>query len=599
MLKNMLKSLRVNVPSLSRKLSRKPHTSDEHRDFEIQGDYVIMRHRNNICCRKLLLVENISETLADMGVADLLHYLRGYFKTLNLGFPLEIRTYVVPIDKDEYLKVLEKRISTLEIMLESNPSAVNVRKKLQHLRKVRDTIVKDGIPPISMIALLVVEACGEDIKQATEELERRCRIVRNTFSSLGIRVSPVKGIRKHFIRRLFFRCSPWPRGNGIAGLSLKFAGLRTFASAATTLLYPFIISSTALTTTSSKGIYLGKDPDSGERVFWDISKSLSPHVLVVGPTGSGKTEFLAVLVSRLLSFFGKGSIILDIKGEYPLRLERHGVPFKHYVLGEDLELNLNGLSKLYPKRLCSGVLTDVIVKSYELLNKKEMVSAIYRGIEYSLNIGCQDLLDCLRQYVESYEEPYITYAVSRIVSEVKSVSTGSGASLSSLMLEALHGGLREVVVLDESKIASSSRNLVNLAICYMSSAVKASIQASRPSARPFHFKTALVLDEGWLYIQKLTEEVSSLMRLGRSYGVMVCIATQSIDDLRVLGSGVTNNLGLLVAMASPDPGYWESLTGFMHFPLREIQRFTTLLGRGEGIVRISPDPRPRAVSFKS
>jgi len=343
---------------------------------------------------------------------------------------------------------------------------------------------------------------------------------------------------------------------------------------------------------------LGKDPDSGERVFWDVSKSLSPHVLVVGPTGSGKTEFLAILVSRLLSFFGKGSIVLDIKGEYPLRLERRGVPFRHYVLGENLEFDLDGLSKLYPKRLRSGALTDVIVKSYELLNKKEIISAIYRGIEYSLNVECQDLLDCLRQYVESYEEPYITYVISRISSEIKSVSTGLKVSLSSLLLEALHGGLKEVVVLDGGKLASNSRNLVNLAICYMSSAIKASLQASKPSVKPFHFRTALVLDEGWLYIQKLTEEVSSLMRLGRSYGVMVCIATQSIDDLRILGSGVTNNLGLLVAMASPDPGYWESLTDFMHFPLREIQRFTTLLGRGEGIVRISPDPRPRVVSFK-
>ncbi len=599
MLKDILKALRARVRVLDKKIPKRAHAGNESQAFEIQGDHIILRLKDKVCCRKLLLIENISGTLADMGVADLLHYLRGYFKTLNLGFPLEIRTYVVPTDRDEYLKELEKHISTLEIMLESNPSAVNVRKKLQHLKKVRDTIVKDGIPPISMVALMIVEACGEDLEQTLEELERRCRIVRNTFSSLGIRVGPVGRLRRRFLLRLFFRRDPWPRGDGITKLTLRIAGLRTFAGAATSLLYPFIISSTALATASSKGIYLGKDPDSGEGIFWDASKSLSPHVLVVGPTGSGKTEFLALLVSRLLSFFGKGSIILDIKGEYPSRLERRGVPFKHYVLGEDLELNLHDLSRLYPKRLRPGILTDVIVKSYELLSKRELVSAVYRGVEYSLNVECQDILDCLRQYVESYEEPYVTYVISRVASEIKSVYPGTGVSLTSLLLEALSGNLREVAVLDGSKLASSSRNLVNLAICYMSSVIRAVIQSSKPSIKPFRFRTALVLDEGWLYVQRLTEEVSSLMRLGRSYGVMVCIATQSVDDLRVLGSGVTNNLGLLVAMASPDPGYWESLTGFMHFPSREIQRFTTLLGRGEGIVRISPDPRPRVVSFKS
>jgi len=598
-LKNMLRTFKARVPVLSKKFFRKTYTSSESQVLEIQGDHIILRHGDKVCCRKLLLIENISGTLADMGVADLLHYIRGYFKTLNLGFPLEIRTYVVPTDKEEYLKELEKRISTLEIMLESNPSAIDVRKKLQHLKKVRDTIVKDGIPPISMVALMIVEACGEDLKQTLEELERRSRIVRNTFSSLGIRVGSVRGLRKHFLLRLFFRRDPWPRGDGITKLTLRFAGLSTFAGAATTLLYPFIISSTALVTASSKGIYLGKDPDSGEKIFWDVSRSLSPHVLVVGPTGSGKTEFLTMLVSRLLSFFGKGSIILDIKGEYPSRLERRGVPFKHYVLGEDLEFNLHDLGRLYPKRLRPGILTDIIVKSYELLSKNELVSAVYRGVEYSLNVECQDILDCLRQYVESYEEPYVTYVISRVASEIKSVHPGTEVSLTSLLLKALSGDLREVAVLDGSKLASSSRNLVNLAICYISSAIRAVIQSSKPSTKPFYFRTALILDEGWLYVQRLTEEVSSLMRLGRSYGIMVCIATQSIDDLRVLGSGVTNNLGLLVAMASPDPGYWESLTGFMHFPPREIQRFTTLLGRGEGIVRISPDPRPRVISFKS
>ncbi len=598
MLKNTLRAFLARVPVLGKKISKRTYAESELRAFEIREDYIILRHKNGVCCRKLLLIENISGTLADMGVADLLHYLRGYFKTLNLGFPLEIRTYVVPTDRDEYLKELEKHISTLEIMLESNPSAVNVRKKLQHLKKVRDTIVKDGIPPISMVALMIVEACGEDLEETLEELDRRCRIVRNTFSSLGIRVGSVRGLRRHFLLRLFFRHSPWPRGGGITKLALRFAGLRTFAGAATALLYPFIISSTSLVAAGSKGIYLGRDPDSGERVFWDVSRSLSPHVLVVGPTGSGKTEFLAILVSRLLSFFGKGSIILDIKGEYPSRLERRGVPFKRYVLGEDLELNLRDLSELYPKRLRPGILTDIIVKSYELLSKKELVSAVYRGVEYSLSIECRDVLDCLRRYVESYEEPYVTYVISRVASEIKSVQPGYGVSLTSLLLEALSGNLKEVAVLDGSKLASSSRNLVNLAICYMSSAIRAVIQSSKPSTKPFRFRTALVLDEGWLYVQRLTEEVSSLMRLGRSYGVMVCIATQSIDDLRVLGSGVTNNLGLLVAMASPDPSYWESLTGFMHFPPREVQRFTTLLGRGEGIVRISPDPRPRVVSFK-
>ncbi len=575
------------------------HRTSDYREYpKILDNALVIKYGNRFCCRKALIIEGLSTSLSEMGAADLLSFLRGYFKTLNSGFPIEVRTFIVPTDKDEYLKGLEKRISTLELILESNPSSHNVRKELQFLRKLRERITKDGLPPVTLIALIFTEACSDDLNTALEDAKHQCRILKNTLSSLGLRVSEVRGLRSKIMIKLFFRHHSWSADNLLNKLMLKLMGLQTLVGVAVSLMHPFILSGEVLNTLKTTGLYLGKDPDSGERVFWNINESLSPHVLVVGPTGSGKTEFLSILASRILKFYGRGSLIFDVKNEYPERLERRCVNYRRIVVGENASLSLEDLIKYFPRKVRSGVLTDVIAKSYGLHNSRDFVSALYKASEYSLEFYCSDLADCMIKYLESYEEPYLTFMVSKILSEINSVSPKGVRSLAEIITSFLIKPYDNILVIDVSRAASIGYGLVNLSVSYLSAAVKAVIPHLKPSRKPFNLRAAVILDEGWIYVSRLASEIASLMRISRSYGLMICIATQNIKDLDLMGEGVIDNLGLLVALASPDASYWKSLAGYVRISNEEVNRYTALLGRGEGIVRMSPDPRPKIVSFR-
>ena len=103
-------------------------------------------------------------------------------------------------------------------------------------------------------------------------------------------------------------------------------------------------------------------------------------------------------------------------------------------------------------------------------------------------------------------------------------------------------------------------------------------------------KIALIFDEGWIYLKK-NDLVINLIRLGRGYGALVALATQDINDIIELGYGLLDNVGLFIVLASPDRSYWNKVSQVLRIR-RDIEQYSLLLGRGEGIVRISPDPRP-------
>ncbi len=576
------------------------------RSIEVNGNYpkfmkgniIVFKTGNTVCCKKILLVKNLSTTLLEMGAADLLSFARGYLRTLNMGFPIEIRTFVVPIDKDTYLRDLERRVSTLKVIIESNPSASKIKARLEELLKIRDHIVKHGLPPVGLVALIVTEACNACIDEALTKVNRQARLLKNAFSSLGIRVEDMGKVSSALLKQLFFRHDQRSRLNGIAGHFVRKLYAKVFIGLSALLLQPFTLGGDLLSNVRSGGIYLGRNPENEEKIFWNVRSSLSPHVLVIGPTGSGKTEFLALLTTRVQHIYGIGGIVLDIKGEYSERLRRRGAKFVELRPGENLRLDLQAISELLPPNSRAGIVTDIIAGAYPNLQQRETLSILYRAVERSLGLHCRSLARCVRKYVELERGGYESYSVSKALSEIGLLSECGGTSFSDVMLEHIVNRSQTITLLNLSRVAAVSRELIDFTIHYMTRCLKAIIALISPSKKVFDLRSTLVLDEGWIYVSRLAREISSLMRLGRSYGIMVCVATQSLNDLKSLGEGIMNNVGLLIALASPDRAYWRELSDYIRIPDIEVNRYTTLLGRGEGIVRISPDPRPRIVSFR-
>jgi type IV secretory pathway VirB4 component len=72
----------------------------------------------------------------------------------------------------------------------------------------------------------------------------------------------------------------------------------------------------------------------GENIFWDLAKVPNPHMVILGTSGSGKTQTLKAIVSELFRSSPSQSIVLDFHGDqelpgetyYPLNMSStHGI----------------------------------------------------------------------------------------------------------------------------------------------------------------------------------------------------------------------------------------------------------------------------------
>jgi type IV secretory pathway VirB4 component len=56
----------------------------------------------------------------------------------------------------------------------------------------------------------------------------------------------------------------------------------------------------------------------GDEVYWDLNKAANPHMVILGTSGSGKTQTLKAIVWELYQRFPSRSIVLDFHGDQEL-----------------------------------------------------------------------------------------------------------------------------------------------------------------------------------------------------------------------------------------------------------------------------------------
>ncbi len=556
-------------------------------EVRVNGDVILYHVGKLLCGRKILVVEGLAGSVVEAGSDEVVHFLRAYFNTLNLGFPIEVRTYVTPVNRDAYLRELDKKIENLMLILESNPSNTKLRTELEKLRKLREKILKMGLSPFDAVAFFTVEACADDEENVLKALESRAKILMNSLEALGIRVRDLKGLRRRLILKLFFRPYGWRRGNFIERLlaaistpKIRIVGFKGIA------LHPFIINARVRLTLRSSGILLGTNLITKEKVYWNLEKSLSPHVLVIGPTGSGKTEFLTTLAKRLHDTYGVKAIILDVKGEYSNRLARRGIKFKLARLGENAGLGLREIAIRLPKESRVGIITELLVNAFLLFNEKEVVSSLYHALDSVLSdyLVHEDWLKEAIDYVTAFEDGYLCYKVSTILNYITPFES------SEPLLNLIASLADDALVIDLSYAVGVSSALASLTAGSVIKSLELTILSPSRLKNSLIPKIALIFDEGWIYLKK-NDLVINLIRLGRGYGALVALATQDINDIIELGYGLLDNVGLFIVLASPDRSYWNKVSQVLRIR-RDIEQYSLLLGKGEGIVRISPDPRP-------
>jgi hypothetical protein len=557
-------------------------------NVRIVGNDILFEVGEKVCGKKLLKVTSIVSSAAEVGDRELMHFLRAFYNSLNLGFPVEVRSIVTPLNKEKILNEINRKLENLSIILEVNPSNMKVRTELERLKRIRNKIVKLGIMPYDIVAFFVVEACGSNIDDVRNSLRNRAFTLKNTLESLGIHVTEVKGIEGRYLLKLFFRGSCGGGNNFLRKIFGLGKGIRVVTLRAASLM-PFIIKAKTPLGLRSSGIYLGKHAITGEDIFWNIRSGFNPHVLVIGPSGSGKTEFLATLGGRLWISYGTKVFIVDVKGEYEERLRGKGLDPALGVLGEDLGLGLTALLKELPRPIRAGYLTDILVDSFALISDKDIVSSLYSSIDYALRDSLSD--DWIKRaidYAESFSDGYVSYRVTKILKFLMPLE--EGIPLIEFLLKD-----NPLAVLNLSKAAKLGVEALKLAADVVSKVIEVTL-LRKPLLDPAIPKFGLIFDEGWQFMGE-ESVVLKLIKMGRGYGALVAVATQGIEDMKGSHSEYIENSGLIVAMASPDKEYWSKLSPFMKISESDIDELTVILGRGEGLIRIMPDPRPIPVKF--
>ncbi len=255
----------------------------------------------------VLIIDDIQMDYKDFTNSNLKSYISSFYKILDIAKDINIVLKKESFDKNSYVESLSQKMQALRIMIDSDPSNEKAKRKLELMETIISRI-ESGENPFKYEMYIIVNSKDKNSALATASM------IRQGLEGLGIktRIATLNEIRE--LLKDFFRSK----------LNFNKIVLPTQIP----YLTPISIEKKPNNGIIIDGILLGKDPNNNSLVFWNITKSQNTHLLIVGPTGSGKTEFLIWLSTLLNVIYGGTIILFDIKGDIKHRLSKYKVPFQ-------------------------------------------------------------------------------------------------------------------------------------------------------------------------------------------------------------------------------------------------------------------------------
>ncbi|MDT7887373.1 MAG: ATP-binding protein [Desulfurococcales archaeon] len=352
---------------------------------------------------------------------------------------------------------------------------------------------------------------------------------------------------------------------------------------------PFLKTSLHSRGIHKSGILIGKIINSGRNIFWNPNNSMSPHVIVVGPTGSGKTETLISISSKMHTLLSATVLIIDVKGDIENRLLGRGHSFR------SIDIPRTPLGSLYPFYIDpgsrAGQVFDAIINSFEV-NDIKMQAVIYKAIkrsyEKTLTPSWQNVLSELSQ-----EDEHVGVMISRIVDEISYLDGGKHGTGHYEIVEG------EMNLLSLSKISKEKEEVLGYAMNIVFQDML-NYMSSR-HVDPRYISGAIVIDEAWILTRKgrSSGRLLNLVKLSRGYGLAVLLATQSFRDFGDDWDRILENSGLLIVLSNPSKIFWSDASKFLKIDRETIEDLMVIMGRGDAIIRILPDPRPLPITLET
>jgi len=473
-------------------------------------------------CYSLIEVEN-PECIARLlyGEMNILEFLIG---SCNMR---GIVLYMEPLDRIKAMRSIEAKMMTYRVILERNPDDKSAEARLEILSRMYKRVA-EGYTPLKAKYVLVVAD-----EKPCSEIARRLETAKKTLEIHGCRCRVV--------------CSDLA---GVVG------GRVEGPMDSLTAIDPLVVLSRRIRS-YREGVYVGRDMDTGLPIYinlWDERRGAN-HVLVVGPTGKGKTTLLATMIARIYALDTAPITAVDPKGDLVDYLRAVGVEAAK-IGAEDVAVMLHALYR-------TGTPISLVLEA-----GIELTGAEKRAIDTLL--FCND----------ASSDPYASSAAVKLRVSGIPVSVLCGATATTLPLDA--GGL-EAYSLEEL-----SNPLKNVAAAALLALIHSRYSSRGGGRRGGRLRRVVFIDEAWRAMKMPKELLERMVKEFRSYGVSLVLASQDPGDIP---DTAWNNASLVVVFGSHDKAYLEQVGRALRLTERDLERLRWL-HVGEAAVKLAEDPRP-------
>ncbi len=435
---------------------------------------------------------------------------------------LELRTVKLSLDSAELARKIEHELSSLRTLLETQPDDERLRERERILQRVYMKI-RNGESVSGFRTYIVLRRKGRDREEVKNKLRMEAEELSRAISiSLGLKPQVLRrsDLRRIVEARMFLAPQLEP-------------ALGTVNEAVSSTPMPPYESGTL----DPRGVFIGYRRGTKIPFLYNIKEYGTRHVLVVGPTGKGKTTLLATIANRLYSRNQVDMLMIDPKGDLGIMLAR-GIPRLRFSTS----------------MLIGGRIKDLLIKSLRELGLIGGIGGDEKTLSNTRTLGdIEEALGIRLVYADPSSGIIDLSELNRLRTAVVSLDnlTDDGRFVATLLLL---GAFMHALYLENPY--SSLRKL-------------------------------LIVDEAWRSSEASIYYTRRLVKEARGFGVGLLFSTQSISDIP---KEVTHNFGTAMVFGSSDSRYIRDIQDITGFPEQELTEILPTLGVGQVLVKI-PDSR--------
>ncbi|NPB01001.1 MAG: ATP-binding protein [Crenarchaeota archaeon] len=533
-------------------------------DVRINDSMMITKHGNKVIVQKFLIADKVEYGINDLDNSDILKIMDNYASLIE-RLPPGIEILIMKREKD--LVKLSRKISNEMMNIRAKLDVVeepHIRTRLLSRLKVLEELYKMIITSNNVTKLQIVfkiRSESKDVSSAIMKVKQYEELVLSIFNNyFRIKLRPLSSSEiKELLAYNLGLVSEFNKSSII----LEHSRLKTLA--------PIRLHSPAQPATDNL-VLIGYDIDT-ELPFGLNVYGLFKHVIILGPTGKGKTTLLATIIESMLSMLNLRIFAFDFKGDlaryvdndiidvvnpsiYPINILVRPPWLKLIdwgIIVKDVLENIVGLSTKNIADILKIISRERVVRRPEDILTDPNLSRLSPVIDLLINDPDYDKLDKLLNK-------------GNVLFNISTHGTMYQNAYAGLILGICSNLLLQYIGENEPLEKRDDKNS--------------------------HMGNVIIIDEAWRVSNLYS--IKRLVKEGRSRKVSVIMATQNPTDVP---RELYENIQTIVVFGSPNKDYQEQVHEILGVP-RKILRRLSYLSVGEALVVDAETRRPIIVKIK-